>query len=202
LICLFSSPGPTRHPHPSLLPTLSRRATRVATAAGQPRAMRQRSSFCVRPYPHRVRPPRPLHILARPAPFPSNPSPNPPLPTAPSSIAAVGSSSPVGLSSIPHAGSSLSPSSFDFGHNPAPSHTVQGRRCRSPPSAAQHCHAPPRRRSTPAPPLVSFAAIPFTPCARPLPRSGSASPRRRRRARRVRLRAVATPTPRSGLALP
>ena len=37
---------------------------------------------------------------------------------------------------------------------------------------------PPRRRSPPSKPPVRLAATPFSPCARPLPGSGPASPRR------------------------
>ena len=69
----------------------------------------------------------------------------------PDSLAAVDSSPPVGLPSIPRVGSSLSLSSSDSDAYPALGLAVQGRR-RSPPSAAAH-----RRGAAASPPLLACA---------------------------------------------
>jgi hypothetical protein len=67
----------------------------------------------------------------------------------PDSLAAVDSSPPVGLPSIPRAGSSLSLSSSDSDAYPALGLAVQGRR-RSPPPATAH-----RRGAAASPPLLA-----------------------------------------------
>ena len=189
---LSASPSPSslfcsapRRPHasPSPASNLVRRATcRSSSRSVPPLHSSLRPSLSAH---YRSRSPQTL------APFPTSIAVAAELPRRPDSP------SPVNAASILRVGSFLASSSFDFAPNPAPSASLQGRRCSPPPAAA------PARRTAPSQPLLACATagearrlllIPVRAAPGPLrPRSAappSASPAACTRRARVRTQAL------------
>jgi len=130
------------------------------------------------------------------------------LPSPPSSVAA-DSPAPVSAAAIPRLGSSLAPSSSDFGPHPALSPFLQGRRRAPPPAAAS------ARRAAPPPPLLARSAAgeprrhlritvrtpPFPLWPRPIAPLRAAAARRRRARACARRHGRAHAAVKAGLAL-
>jgi len=143
-------PGPTRQSLPLPLSVFASPRAAARVAAGRPRhvpaILDRRATLALRSplsFPATV-------FLFSSSSFSRTSRAEPPAAT-PDSLAAVDSSPPVGLPSIPRVGSSLSLSSSDSDAYPALGLVVQGRR-RSPPSAAAH-----RRGAAASPPLLACA---------------------------------------------